>query len=116
MDDEETIREACARILAREKWSVVCMESGIEGLAEVEKDPNCFNAVLLDQWMPGMSGMEVLDRIRSINPNLPVIIMTGSVTEDSAFEIIEKGASGCLPKPFTPDELRTAVRKALPAA
>jgi DNA-binding NtrC family response regulator len=116
IDDEETIREACARILSRDKWSVVCMESGIEGLAEIGKDPNGFDAVLLDQLMPGMSGMEAMNQIRSINPNLPVIIMTGSVTEDSAYEIVEQGASGCLPKPFTPDELRAAVKKALPAA
>jgi len=116
VDDEETIRQGCSHVLSRDKWSVVCVESGSEGLAEVGKDPNGFNAVLLDQLMPGMSGMEVMDKIRSINPNLPVIIMTGSVTEDSAFEIIDKGASGCLPKPFTPDELRAAVNKALPAA
>jgi DNA-binding NtrC family response regulator len=112
VDDEETIRDACARIFLRDGWSVVCAEDGAQGLAEVRKDPGGFDAILVDQLMPGMSGMEVMDQIRSVNREVPVLIMTGSVTADSAFEIIEKGASGCVPKPFTPDELRAAVREA----
>jgi len=56
--------------------------------------------------MPGMSGTEVLAEMRAINPNLPVIIMTGSATEDSVDELKRKGAFDCLPKPFTPEQLR----------
>ena len=116
IDDDRHMRTVCARVLTNAGHHVACAETGDEGLGKIRDTADPFDVVLLDQLMPGMSGMEAMNQIRSINPNLPVIIMTGSVTEDSAYEIVEQGASGCLPKPFTPDELRAAVKKALPAA
>jgi len=71
-----------------------------------------FDVVLLDQLMPGMSGMEALAGIKAIAPDLPVIIITGSVTDETAVEILEQGACGCLPKPFNPEQLRNAIEKA----
>ena len=115
IDDEETIREGCARVFSRDGWSVVCAAGGAAGLAEMLAEPAGFDLILVDQLMPGMSGVEVMDQIRSINPEVPVLIMTGSVTASSAFEVVEKGAAGCVPKPFTPDELRAAVKEALAA-
>ena len=63
--------------------------------------------------MPGMSGMEVLDQIRVIDPNLLVIVITGYATVESAVEAMKKGAYDFIPKPFTPDQLRIVVRRAL---
>ena len=63
--------------------------------------------------MPGMSGMEVLDHIRTIDPNLLVIVITGYATVESAVEAMKKGAYDFIPKPFTPDQLRIVVRRAL---
>jgi PAS domain S-box-containing protein len=63
--------------------------------------------------MPGMSGMEVLDHIRAIDPNLLVIVITGYATVESAVEAMKKGAYDFIPKPFTPDQLRIVVRRAL---
>lgn len=60
-----------------------------------------------------MSGMEVLDHIRSIDPNLLVIVITGYATVESAVEAMKKGAYDFIPKPFTPDQLRIVVRRAL---
>jgi len=113
VDDDEYIRGGCARILAKEGWSAVCVNDGNQGLKEIRGNPNDYDVVLLDQLMPGMSGLEILDQIRTLNSNLPVIIMTGSVTTDSANELVQKGAFDCIPKPFTPDELRAVVRKAV---
>ncbi len=113
IDDDLYIRSACSKISAKEGWSVVCTEDGAAGLRELQNSPNDFDVVLLDLLMPGIGGMVVLNRILSHNPNQAVIIMTGSATESSANEITEKGACDCLPKPFTPDELRTVVKRAL---
>ena len=111
VDDDRHMRNACSRALSKEGWEILCAETGDEGLEILTNSADTFDAVLLDQLMPGMSGMDALDKIKAIHPNLPVIIMTGSVTEESAGEIIRKGASDCLPKPFIPEQLRSIIRK-----
>jgi DNA-binding NtrC family response regulator len=63
--------------------------------------------------MPGITGLEALAEIHSIDPNLPVVIMTGSLTDDDAKAIKSQGAFDCLPKPFTPDQLREMIKKAV---
>ena len=63
--------------------------------------------------MPGISGMDVLDQIRSLDPQLLVIVITGYATVESAVEAMKKGAYDFIPKPFTPDQLRIVVRRAL---
>jgi DNA-binding NtrC family response regulator len=63
--------------------------------------------------MPGLSGMDTLAQIRSLNPDLPVIIMTGFTTEESTRDLKKQGAFDCLCKPFTPEQLRDLVRHAL---
>jgi two-component system response regulator HydG len=113
IDDDQYIRHGCARILAKEGWSAICADDGDQGLKEIRGSPNDFDAVLLDLLMPGTSGMDVLSQILALDPSLPVIIMTGSATAASAIEIVQKGARDCIPKPFTPDELRAVVRKAI---
>ena len=72
-----------------------------------------FDVVLLDQLMPGMSGADVLALIQTIAPNLPVIIITGSVTDESTIELKGQDAFDCLGKPFTPAELRKVILKAV---
>jgi DNA-binding NtrC family response regulator len=112
IDDDRHMRRACSRALAKEGWSVLCAETGDEGLEKIKNSTEGIDVILLDQLMPGLSGMDVLAQIRMIDPELPVIIITGSATEESAAEIIRQGARDCLPKPFTPEELRTVIKKA----
>ena len=112
IDDDRQMQRACSRVLSKAGHVVTCAETGDEGLKEISGGARNFDIVLLDQLMPGMSGMDVLAQIKSIMPNLPVIIITGSVTEETAAEIIRKGACDCLPKPFNPEQLRNAVEKA----
>jgi DNA-binding NtrC family response regulator len=113
IDDDKHMRTACSRALSKAGHTVACAESGDEGLREIQSGADSFDVVLLDQLMPGMSGMDVLDQIKAINPKLPVIIITGFVTDDTAAEIIKRGARNCLPKPFNPEQLRNAVKNAL---
>jgi DNA-binding NtrC family response regulator len=113
IDDDRHMRTACSRVLAQAGYIVSCVESGAAGLKEISDSAEKFDLVLLDQMMPGMSGMDVMEQIKTNDPGLPVLIITGSATKESAAELIRTGASDCLPKPFTPEELRTAVQKTI---
>jgi DNA-binding NtrC family response regulator len=113
IDDDLHMRSACARALSKAGHTVACAETGNEGLEKIGNGTDDFDVVLLDQLMPGISGTEALARIKAIVPNLPVIIITGSVTDETSAEIIAQGACDCLPKPFTPEQLRNTINKAL---
>ncbi len=113
IDDELIMREGCSRILSKDGWSIICAENGKHGLEKIQCSLDQIDVVLLDLMMPGMSGMEVLDHIRAIDPNLLVIVITGYATVESAVEAMKKGAYDFVPKPFTPDQLRIVVGRAL---
>jgi two-component system phosphate regulon sensor histidine kinase PhoR len=113
IDDEQIMREGCSRILSKDGWAVICSENGKQGLDEIQARSDAIDVILLDLMMPGMSGMEVLDQVRVIDPNLLVIVITGYATVESAVEAMKKGAYDFIPKPFTPDQLRIVVRRAL---
>ena len=112
IDDDLHMRTACARVLAKAGHTVTCAETGNEGLKTLGSSAAGFDVVLLDQLMPGMSGMETLAEIKVMAPDLPVIIITGSVSDETSAEFVDQGACDCLPKPFNPEQLRAAVEKA----
>lgn len=113
IDDELIMRDGCSRILSKEGWSVLTAENGQRGIEMLRARPEAVDVILLDLMMPGMSGMETLDQIRGIDPDLLVIVITGYATVESAVEAMKKGAYDFIPKPFTPDQLRIVVRRAL---
>ena len=113
IDDEEVMREGCARILLRDGWTVLTAENGHQGLEIIRLQSEEMDVILLDLMMPGMSGMEVLEKVRDIDPNLLVIVITGYATVESAVEAMKKGAYDFTSKPFTPDQLRLGVRRAV---
>ncbi|RLA78008.1 MAG: hybrid sensor histidine kinase/response regulator, partial [Deltaproteobacteria bacterium] len=111
IDDEAVIREGCQRILTKNGWEVLTAPDGNAGLSLAE-DPSEIEVVLLDLKMPGISGMEVLERLLERDPSLPVVVITGYATVDSAVEAMKKGAYDFIAKPFTPDQLRLVVERA----
>ena len=111
IDDEESMRDSCQQTLSRTANKVEVAADGAAGLALLEKES--FDLVILDLKMPGLSGMEVLKRIRQKYPAVVVIVITGYATIESAVEAIKGGAYDFLPKPFTPDALRAIVARAL---
>jgi DNA-binding NtrC family response regulator len=113
VDDEQIMRDGCSRILSKNGWSVMTAENGAQGLDQIQKHLEKIGVILLDLMMPGMSGMEVLDRVRGIDPSLLVIVITGYATVEWAVEAMKKGAYDFIAKPFTPDQLRLVVRRAL---
>jgi DNA-binding NtrC family response regulator len=112
IDDDGHMRRACSRVLTKAGWNVICAESGDEGLRAIRNASEPIDAILLDQLMPGMSGMDVLAEVQTMNSTIPVIIMTGSATDESAAELKREGAIACLAKPFTPDQLREVIQQA----
>ena len=113
IDDEAVMRDGCFRILAKEGCEVFTAANGEEGLAAIKEDPQGFAVVLLDLKMPGMGGMEVLEMAREVNPALLIVVITGYATVDSAVEAMKKGAYDFIAKPFSPDQLRLVINRAL---
>ena len=113
VDDEQTMREGCSRILSKAGWTAITAENGKQALETLRTHPGTIDVVLLDLMMPGVSGMEVMEQARPLDPNLLIIVITGYATVESAVEAMKKGAYDFIPKPFTPDQLRIVVRRAL---
>ncbi len=111
IDDEETMRDSCRQALSREGNRVTVAEDGARGLAILEK--KAFDLVILDLKMPGLSGMDVLKRIKEEDSEIVVVVITGYATVESAVEAVKSGAYDYIPKPFTPESLRMIVRRAL---
>ena len=112
IDDEQIMRDGCTRILSEHGWSVLPAENGRDGLATLRESLAAIDLILLDLMMPGMSGMEVLEQVQALDGTLPVIIITGYATVESAVEAMKKGAYDFIAKPFTPDQLRIVVKRA----
>lgn len=111
IDDEETMRDSCRQTLSRDGNRIEVAESGSKGLSLLEAES--FDLVILDLKMPGLSGMEVLKKIKQNDPETMVVVITGYATVESAVEAMRSGAYDFIPKPFTPDSLRVIVKRAL---
>lgn len=111
VDDEEVIRDVCSQILSGEGYRVTTAASGKEALHLVSE--NEYDAVVTDIMMPDMSGLELLEVIKSTNMKVSTVVITGLGTFDMATQSDRLGAREFVVKPFTPDELSQAVRKAL---
>ena len=111
VDDEERIQKACHRLLSQEGCDVAVAENGINGLKMI--DEAHFDIVLLDLMMPGMSGMDVLTGIKARHPDTVIIVITGYATLEHSIETMKKGAFDFLSKPFSPQELRMVIAKAV---
>ena len=78
-----------------------------DGLKLVRND--IYNLVLLDLAMPGINGIELLRRIKKINPDIPIVILSGYSSKSSYSEVISNGAENLLLKPFTTAELKSVL-------
>ncbi len=110
VDDEEAVRESIGIVL-RPEYKVDFAIGGDEALRKLKEDAP--DLVLLDLIMPGISGLEVLRRIRQEDHTLPVVILTGARTVSTAIEAMKAGAADYLTKPFDVEELLIAVRRAI---
>ncbi|HLD47119.1 MAG TPA: response regulator, partial [Desulfobaccales bacterium] len=111
IDDDKAMRDACFQILSRQGYRVELAASAKQGLSLLER--LSFDTILLDLVMPDLDGLEALKKIRALDPDVEVIIITGYGTIQSAVESIKAGAFHFLSKPFVPDDLRNLVSRAL---
>lgn len=111
IDDEKNIREGLSAALELEGYSVRLAADGREGLAQIEKGD--IDLVITDLRMPGISGEEVLARVRGESPGIPVIVLTGHGSIDTAVDAMRNGAYDFLTKPLSLDRLTLMVKRAL---
>lgn len=111
VDDEPRIRDGCHRVLTAEGCEVAKAENGKIGLQMIEKEH--FDIILLDLMMPTLSGFDVLAHVKAIHPDTLVIVISGYATIEHSVEAMKKGAFDFIPKPFSPDQLRILIAKAL---
>jgi DNA-binding NtrC family response regulator len=111
VDDDESTRAFLAALLTSLGHEVACAESGEQALRRLEEPPRP-GLVLLDLVLPGIGGLEVLDRVRQSNPSLPVIVLSNEGRLKTVVDAVKRGASDYLTKPFGEEELELAIRNA----
>lgn len=111
VDDEAAIRETLREILEYEKYTVTLAEDGNKAIQLIQK--NQFDAVLCDVKMPGIDGMELLDRAQALAPDVPFIMISGHGTVDMAIESTKKGAYDFITKPPDLNRLLITIRNAV---
>lgn len=111
IDDERSIRNTLKDILQYEKYDVDLAEDGNQGLELISK--NEYDIVLCDIKMPGMDGIEVLGKMQSSFPDMPVVMISGHGNIDTAVESIKKGAFDYIEKPLDLNRLLITIRNAM---
>ena len=111
VDDEVAIRESLRMTLEYEGYECILASTGQEALSLVERETP--DLVLLDVKMPGMDGIDVLERLRAMNEALPVIVVSGHGTISTAVEATKKGAFDFIEKPFDEARLLASIRHAV---
>lgn len=109
VDDEAPVRDLFNQALKAMGHEVFCVGDGYSAIERIKKDP--FNAIFLDMVMPGMDGIETLKIIRELDPDLPIIMMTGFAVEVKMDEALALGALDCIYKPFDVDKGREVIDK-----
>lgn len=110
-DDEAGFRDLFAFALEPLGWRVTVVCDGAEALAQVAT--RAFDLVVLDEHMPRVNGLDALEQIHALMPNLPVVMMSGSSDAPERFEAeaLARGAAGCVFKPIELPELVEAVQQ-----
>ncbi len=111
VDDEPVILDSFRKILVLDGYSVDTVENGKEALGLIQS--HHYDFVFTDLKMPEMSGVDVTKSVKSMRPDIDVIIITGYATVETAVECMKFGAMDYVQKPFTEDELLEFVKKTL---
>lgn len=112
VDDERSMREFLSIMLKKEGYSVLTAEDG-ESAVKLLDDGHRFGLVISDLKMTGLSGLDVLRHVKSVDPACQVIVMTAFATAETAISAIKEGAYDYITKPFKLDDARQAVHRAM---
>jgi len=110
-DDEEGIRESLKLILS-DHYNLVITTGGAEAIETLKHDKN-IGLMMLDIKMPQVNGLDVLKQVKDVRPDLPVIMVTGYKSVETASEASRLGACGYIVKPFESAEILKTVEKNL---
>jgi len=113
VDDEPMIIEIGKEMLEKLGYSVVVAQGGLDAVEKITGMGNEIDIVILDLIMPEMDGGKTFDRIREIQPEIPVMLSSGYAINGQATEIMQRGCNGFIQKPFTISEISQKIRKVL---
>lgn len=111
IDDEKSIRKTLREILEYEKYQVDEATEGLEGISLIQKEK--YDVVLCDIKMPKMDGIDVLEKITESNIDIPVVMISGHGTIETAVEAVKKGAFDFIAKPLDLNRLLVTIRNAM---
>lgn len=113
VDDDDVIRDTLCELLSQEHTCQTA-DTAEQALAKLEEQS--FDVVITDISMPGLNGMELLDRVVELYPGTPVIMVSGLSNEEQIQSLISRGAFDCLLKPFRLEVVEASVKRAVQQA
>jgi PAS domain S-box-containing protein len=116
VDDEAMIIKVGQAMLEKLGYRVIVCENGHDAIETIRSEGTRIDLVLLDMIMPGMDGGKTFDRIRELQPDMPVMLSSGYAINGKATEIIRRGCNGFIQKPFSLSEISEKIRQVLDAA
>ncbi|MCX7172374.1 MAG: response regulator [Proteobacteria bacterium] len=114
VDDDPVVSKSIGRVLSNKGYAVIAAQNGEEALRKLDSEK--YDLVFTDIKMPGMSGLEVAERVKASQPWLPVVIVTGYGTDASEARAAAAGVSGFLRKPLSPEMIVGSTEQALQEA
>ncbi|MBI4964449.1 MAG: response regulator [Desulfomonile tiedjei] len=111
LDDEQIVLDSVSRILESENYEVATCRSGGEAVQKLKEGG--FDILITDLKMPGMDGLQAMEALTEVDPDLSMIMVTAYSTVDSAVKAMKLGAMDYIRKPFTPDQLTELVGKVM---
>ncbi|HLA60842.1 MAG TPA: response regulator [Nitrospiraceae bacterium] len=113
IDDDASDRDLLAAVLTKRGYEVILADNGGTGLMLCHRRTP--DAVVLDLNMPGIDGRSILRQLRILHPTLPVVVFSGHSTEEIEQEMLNQGATACIQKAFSLDQLGSALQEVLPS-
>jgi PAS domain S-box-containing protein len=113
VDDEPILRKMLTEILKREGYKVTVAENGKNGLFLFKKHPDQYSLIIMDMVMPEMTGAECYDAIRSLNPEMKILFISGYFKAQNMMAVNESEFTGFIHKPFKRDEILGKIREML---
>jgi len=111
VDDEAGVRASVSGILSDEGYRVDAVETGEAGVKAVESTR--YDLALIDVWLPGIDGIETLTRMQTVDPDLPVVVISGHGTVETAVKAVRLGAADFIEKPLSLERILLAVSNSL---
>ena len=113
IDDEEMVVQITEKMLQKMGYKILNAYSGHEGLKLFQKYQNQIGLIICDMIMPKMDGLELVFRLREIDPFVKVLLSSGSLIEEDEKDVVRRGFDGLIKKPYTMNALSAKIEKLL---